>query len=80
MRDAAWVPLGITFQEFPDKKHENYTFRNRQMYTRTDTFVLAIWTVGTFLLTAAYSGNLKSQFIVKEYEKQIETLQQLLDE
>ncbi len=49
-------------------------------FTATDTIVMIVWTLSTFLLVAAYSGNLKSNLIVQDYEEKIETLPQLLDE
>ncbi len=77
--DAAWVPFGIMFQEFHDFRPKDIDCDSHQKYYRVDTWVLGIWTVSIFLISAAYTSNLKSHLIVDDYEKKIETLQQLLD-
>ncbi len=78
--DAAWVPFGIMFQEFHDFQPKIVIVSDTRKYTRTDTIVMVVWTLSTFLLVAAYIGNLKSHLIIQNYEEIIATLPQLLEE
>ncbi len=82
MLDTFWVPYGILFQEFHEfqpKKVQVYAGKWPDHF-HIDSMVKIFWTLATFLIMAAYSGNLKTQLIVQDYEDYLENLEQLLNE
>ncbi len=74
---ALLVPYGIVFQEF----HEyNPKWRKRSGRHRTSSKLLRMfWIIVSTLVVTSFLGNLKSSFILKEYENSVETLKDIIN-
>ncbi len=82
MMDTAWIPYGIWFQEFHEFRANVVEILPGLWEDRfkMESFIKMLWTLATFLLMAAYSGNLKSKLVIQEYGDTLNTLEELIKE
>ncbi len=79
--ESAWEPFAIMFQEYHQFTSESVLtlMPDKVSHASISVMVHILWTFCSFLLVAALCGNLKTRFIVQEYEDSVNTLEEILD-
>ncbi len=72
-----FTPLGSMFQESVPLWQRDLLGAGRRL--SRGTCIISMWVICTFILVKAYEGNLKAATIVKNYEKPIDRLLELVE-
>ncbi len=75
------LPYEILFQEFHQRWHLGEMSRrvgSSGLFPWRGPALMLLWTLVAFVLTATFGSNLNAAFVVRSFEKPVETLEEML--
>ncbi len=65
------MSFGIVYQEYYPQGYKTKTFQDR--------LVRFLWIITTFVLALSYQSNMRASLVVKDYEKDVGSLDELIE-
>ncbi len=65
------MSFGIVYQEYYLQGYKTKTFQDR--------LVRFLWIITTFVLALSYQSNMRASLVVKDYEKDVGSLDELIE-